>query len=218
MMPTATPDDAARQRRRLLRAELLARRLAMTSAERLTCDAAISGLLSAALTIDHTVSGSPVLGFCWPHQGEYDARALVARFVVQGGRAALPVVATRGAPLQFRRWEPGAAMVAGDHGIPVPAAGEPLSPDLMLVPLVGFDEAGYRLGYGGGYFDRTLAQWARAHAIGVGYESARVRSIEPQPHARPMRWIVTEAGVFERSAGRLRPAAAGELRAALGLR
>ena len=156
-----------------------------------------------------------MLGFCWPHQGEYDARPLVERFIAQGGRAALPVVAARGSALQFRCWEPGVAMVAGEHGIPVPADGEPLSPDLMLVPLVGFDEAGYRLGYGGGYFDRTLAGLARAHTIGVGYESARVPSIEPQPHDLPMRWIVTEAGVFERVAGRLRAVAAGDVRAAL---
>ncbi|HMN82567.1 MAG TPA: 5-formyltetrahydrofolate cyclo-ligase [Burkholderiaceae bacterium] len=240
-MPTAIPDDAARERRRLLRAELLARRLAMSAAERAPRDGAITALLSAVLTIDRAPSAlpaspaspsfpssavaspalpatpPPVLGFCWPHRGEFDARPLAARFIAQGGRAALPVVAARGAALQFRRWEPGAAMAAGDHGIPVPAAGEPLSPDLMLVPLVGFDEAGYRLGYGGGYFDRTLAGLARAHTIGVGYESARVRSIEPQPHDLPMRWIVTEAGVFESGAERLQPVAAHDVRAALGL-
>lgn len=217
MMPTATPDDAARERRRLLRAELLARRLAMTAAERAPRDGAISALLTGLLAIGRAPAVPPVLGFCWPHQGEYDARPVAGRFIAQGGRAVLPVVAARGVALQFRSWQPGAAMVPGDHGIPVPAAGEPLSPDLMLVPLVGFDEAGYRLGYGGGYFDRTLAGLARAHAIGVGYESARVRSIEPQPHDLPMRWIVTEGGVFESAGGRLRAVAADDVRAALGL-
>jgi 5-formyltetrahydrofolate cyclo-ligase len=83
----------------------------------------------------------------------------------------------------------------------VPAERQVVSPTALLVPLVGFDEQGYRLGYGGGYYDRTLAaSKPRPLAIGLGYEFGRLATIHPQPHDAPMDAIVTEAGVrrFER--------------------
>ena len=95
--------------------------------------------------------------------------------------------------MHFRPWVPGAAMVLDRHGIPHPAAAAEVVPEVVLVPLNAFDAAGYRLGYGGGYFDRTLAQLDTV-AIGVGFELGRVPSTWPQSHDRPMQWIVTEAG------------------------
>lgn len=88
-------------------------------------------------------------------------------------------------------------MATDHHGIPIPAGDEVVSPALLIVPLNVFDAAGYRLGYGGGYFDRTLAALdPTPTCVGVAFELARAGSTHPQPHDQPMDWIVTEAGVF----------------------
>jgi len=111
-----------------------------------------------------------------------------------GARLALPVVENREAPLVFRAWAPETVMVCGRWNILVPAANSPrVVPDIMLAPLVGWDSEGYRLGYGGGHFDRTLAATIpRPLVIGVGLHSARVATIFPQPHDIAMDAIVTE--------------------------
>ncbi|GAB2180791.1 hypothetical protein DLREEDagrD3_10140 [Denitratisoma sp. agr-D3] len=130
---------------------------------------------------------------------EFDARPLAARLHSLGWDLALPVVAAPDSPLVFHRWGPDAAMVPGAYDIPVPAVAAPLVPDYLLVPLVAFDRHGYRLGYGGGYFDRTLAALSPAPvALGVGFELARVDSIYPEAHDRPLDYLVTEAGLAPR--------------------
>ena len=107
-------------------------------------------------------------------------------------------------PLEFREWTPHSEMIEDRYGIHVPARGDVLRPDAILMPLNGFDGAGYRLGYGGGYFDRSLAGMnPRPLAIGVGFELARLDSIRPQAHDLPMDFIVTEAGAFAVANGRL---------------
>lgn len=135
------------------------------------------------------------LGFCWPYRAEPDLRDWVADWLAKDAAriAALPVVVEKDAAMHFRRWVPGAPMVPDRHGIPHPAEAVEVQPEVVLVPLNAFDAAGYRLGYGGGYFDRTLAQM-RTIAIGVGFELGRVNSVLPQPHDLPMNWIVTESG------------------------
>jgi len=106
---------------------------------------------------------------------------------------ALPVVVEKAKPLIFREWWPGISMNHGVWNIPVPAAGEPVEPDALLVPVVGFDRRRYRLGYGGGYYDRTLAALsAKPRAVGVGFELSQLATIYPQPHDIPMDLIVTE--------------------------
>jgi 5-formyltetrahydrofolate cyclo-ligase len=113
-----------------------------------------------------------------------------------GGRVALPVVIARGQPLQFRCWTEKAAMAAGVWNIPHPAAGEPVYPSALVIPLVGFDDAGYRLGYGAAYYDMTIASFAtRPLLVAVGFEFSRLPTIYPQPHDQPMDVIITEAGV-----------------------
>jgi 5,10-methenyltetrahydrofolate synthetase len=136
-----------------------------------------------------------VLAFCWPYRAEPDLRSWVQAWLAADEQrvAALPVVVEKHAAMHFRRWTPGAEMVADRHGIPHPAEAVEVLPEAVLVPLNAFDAQGYRLGYGGGYFDRTLAQMETV-AIGVGFELGRVPSALPQPHDRPMAWIVTEAG------------------------
>ena len=116
-----------------------------------------------------------------------------------GERVALPAAARRGEPLSYLPWTPQTPMEAGRWDILHPAAGAPVTPDVLLVPLVGFDGAGHRLGYGGGYFDRTLAALTpRPLAVGLGFEAQRLADLGPRPHDQPMDVIVTEAGVFER--------------------
>ena len=145
-----------------------------------------------------------VLALCWPHKGEYDARFLAHALRERGVVTALPVVVAPRTPLVFREWHPGVPLETGVLGIPFPAASREVTPDSVLVPLVGFDDAGYRLGYGGGFFDRTLATLPRRPiVIGVGYETAHLDTIHPQAHDVPMDWIVTERGIYRRDSGRL---------------
>jgi 5-formyltetrahydrofolate cyclo-ligase len=138
-----------------------------------------------------------VVGFCWPYKGEFDARCVIRRWRDQGATAALPEVVAKGRPLRFRKWWPGAPMTPGVYEIPVPDGTDIVTPDIALVPMNGFDEQGYRLGYGGGYFDSTLAAFdRRLLAIGISYDLLRLPTIYPQPHDIPMDFVVTELGVY----------------------
>ncbi|MBL8383448.1 MAG: 5-formyltetrahydrofolate cyclo-ligase [Burkholderiales bacterium] len=164
--------------RRAWRKALLERRAALPPAERTRADAAIAQQLRAALEGE-----DGTLGFYWPIQSEFDARPAVTDWLLGGGlrRAALPVVVRRNAPLIFRAWTPATVMRPAGFGTSVPADGETLVPAVLLVPLVGFDDAGYRLGYGGGYYDRTLAALQpRPRTLGIGYAACRLDSIVPQ--------------------------------------
>ncbi|MEQ8233300.1 MAG: 5-formyltetrahydrofolate cyclo-ligase [Gammaproteobacteria bacterium] len=131
-----------------------------------------------------------------PFRGELDLRPLADSLADRAVDFALPVVAAPARPLVFRRWWPGMRMTRGVWGIPVPAAAPEVTPDVLLVPLLGYDDAGYRLGHGGGYYDRTLAAAVpRPLAIGVGYAGARLPTILPQPHDMPMDVIVTDTAL-----------------------
>ena len=144
-----------------------------------------------------TMTGS-TLGFYWAFRGEVSVLPFIERYVAAGGRAALPVVESRAQPLRFREWRPGCAMATGAFGT-LHSTGKYMQPDLLLIPLLGFDEAGYRLGYGGGYYDRTLAMAnPKPRTVGVGLEIGRLTTIYPQPYDVPMDCIVTEAGVWRR--------------------
>lgn len=147
---------------------------------------------------------SATIAFCWPMRGEYDARELTQRLRARGAVTALPVVVGPGQPLVFREWHPGVALASGPLGIPYPAASDPVVPTVALIPLNGWDGAGHRLGYGGGFFDRTLASLPKPPvAIGVGYEMARIETIRPEPWDVPMDWVVTERGIYRRDPGGL---------------
>jgi 5-formyltetrahydrofolate cyclo-ligase len=142
---------------------------------------------------------SATVAFCWPTRGEYDARPLAAALRERGAVTALPVVVAPKQPLIFREWHDGVALTPGPLGIPYPASSEPVVPTVVLVPMNGWDQSGYRLGYGAGYFDRTLASPPKLLvAIGVGYELARMETIRPQRWDVPMDWVVTERGVYRR--------------------
>jgi 5-formyltetrahydrofolate cyclo-ligase len=122
-----------------------------------------------------------IVGFYWPFKGEFDARPLARELIAGGIGMALPAVVQPKTPLEFRRWTPGMEMESAVYNIPVPKAR---------------DDAGYRLGYGGGYYDRTIAAFkVRPHAIGIGFELSRLATIYPQDFDLRMSVIVTETGV-----------------------
>lgn len=188
--------DVARWRK-AERTRLLAARQTMPVASRQATSAALAEHL--AVLFAHRMGGATgrVLSAYWPIKGEPDLRNLMAELHGKGAILALPVVETRFAPLVFRRWTPETRMVRGDWNIPVPPdTAERLIPDIALAPVVGWTQGGWRLGYGGGYFDRTLASLApRPVTVGIGLQAACLPSIYPQPHDIPLDFIVTEAGL-----------------------
>ncbi|WP_349604750.1 5-formyltetrahydrofolate cyclo-ligase [Cupriavidus sp. DF5525] len=190
--PAIPSPDTADGDRRALRSRLLALRAGLAS--RAEADARIAAALAKLL------AGLAVrcLGFYWPIQQEFDARDAVARWLaaVPGRQAALPAVSRPGAPLDFHLWAPDTPMATGHYGIPVPDGTEAVTPDALVIPCVGFSPDKFRLGYGGGFYDRTLAAMPqRPVAIGIGYESCRI-ALLAQPHDIAMDWIVTETGTF----------------------
>lgn len=196
-----SPQDIA-QWRKTQRVELLARRAAVPAPSHQAWSTAITEAL---------VSGFPMLrrmtiGFYWPFQSEFDPRFAIRRFRDGGAVAALPVVVQKRAPLQFREWWPGVATSRGVFDLPVPEGTRVVVPQAVLMPPVGFDARGYRLGYGGGYFDRTLAALTpQPLKIGVAFELSRLQTIHPQEYDVAMDFVVTEAGIHQVSAGGLVP-------------
>jgi 5-formyltetrahydrofolate cyclo-ligase len=137
------------------------------------------------------------VGFYWPVRGEPDLRAVMGHWLAADARrtAALPVIA--GDTLEFHQWSPEALVQAGAFGIPVPAHGRVVQPDCLLIPCVGFDAARHRLGYGGGFYDRTFASlvpWPLA--VGVAFDIARVPSIRPEPHDMQLDIVLTESAEY----------------------
>ncbi|HUQ26094.1 MAG TPA: 5-formyltetrahydrofolate cyclo-ligase [Burkholderiales bacterium] len=139
------------------------------------------------------------LAFCWPIKGEYDARHFARTLRDKGALTALPVVLAPRTPLVFREWHPGVELAHGPLDIPYPANSSEITPSGVLLPMNGWDKDGYRLGYGGGFFDRTLASLEKKPVvIGVTYEMARMETIHPQSWDIPVDYVVTEAGVYRR--------------------
>ena len=165
----------------------------LPSAERLLLTDAIARNLDVAL--DRHRRGT--LGCYWPIQGEFDLRQWAERLRIRKHLTiALPVVIREHSPLEYWQWQHGDPMKRGFWGIMVPKRNSSVIPDVIIAPLVGFNGF-FRLGHGGGYFDRTLAAMRpKPFAIGVGIEASRVEGYVPQPHDMPMDVIVTEAAVY----------------------
>ena len=171
-------------------------RLALNPAERRR----VSEMIARGLDLLLGEVNGRTISVYWPFRGEPDLRPWVESVWSRGGICALPVVVQRRAPLVFRTWEPGASLEPGIWNIPIPANGSEVLPEIVIAPVVAFDTACFRLGYGGGFFDRTLATMPnRPTVIGVGHSGAAIPTIYPQPHDIAMDLIVTERGVFERA-------------------
>lgn len=186
--------------RRAERQRLIEARLALPVADRLEASARLVERLDQHCRNAGLLEPGTVVSGYWPLRGEPDLRPWLAQLHAQGLVCVLPVVVTKGAPLRFRRWSPGCAMEKGFWNIPVPADPAQFVPRVLTAPVVGFDSQCYRLGYGGGYFDRTLAELDAAglpyRVIGVGHASAQIETIHPLPHDVRLHAIVTDTGAI----------------------
>ncbi|SMP52915.1 5-formyltetrahydrofolate cyclo-ligase [Noviherbaspirillum suwonense] len=171
-----------------LRKTLLAMRRAMPPDEKAWRDKAIAERLAAWLEENPAAS----IGLYWPTQGEPDLTGVYSLLADRGIRLALPVVVGRDAPLAFHPWRPGDALAADAHGVMAPAQrGAPVRPELLAIPCVGFNAQGYRLGYGGGYYDRTLAVEAPPRTVGIAYAACEA-VFAANAHDVMMGTIITE--------------------------
>ena len=177
------------------RAELIAARMALPSAVH---NAASAEIYKPLVTL-FSPFGKSLVGAYWPFRREYNVLAFLEWLTGRRHEVALPVVLGKGLPLEFRRWTPDMEMVSGVYDIPYPASGAAVKPDILIIPMVGFDQAGYRLGYGGGFYDRTIAAAAtKPLCVGTGFALGRLDTIYPLPHDIPMDHVVTEKGLYRR--------------------
>jgi 5,10-methenyltetrahydrofolate synthetase len=187
--------------RRAERERLIAERLKLPVQYRQEASQRIAERLDAYCRERGLLAPGRIVSGYWPLRGEPDLRPWLARLSEQGLVTVLPVVVERGAPLVFRRWTPGCRMEKGFWNIPVPADTEEFVPDVLLGPVVGFDARKYRLGYGGGYFDRTLAKLRAEgrgfHVIGIGFDQARLPAFEALPHDIPFDAVMTPTTLIE---------------------
>jgi 5-formyltetrahydrofolate cyclo-ligase len=191
-MVSPDPLDAEKQR---LRTELRARRAAIPAEER-----AHAGEAVARIGLDFLESPSGILAAYHPVRGEFDCLPLARRLSGEGWRLALPVV-VGAAPLTFREWSLTAALQAGAFGVPHVAEGPEITPDMLLVPLLAFDSRGYRLGNGGGHYDRTLTALRGRRsvtAIGLAFDAQEVAEVPIGPYDQPLDWILTPSGPSRR--------------------
>jgi len=153
--------------------------------------------ITELLIVNFPFTPAVIVSGYWPFKGEFDPRFAMHAWRRQGARTALPCVVQTATALQFREWWPGMATRPGVYDLPIPEDGAVVKPDVVLMPPVGFDSLAYRLGYGGGYYDRTLAALSPVPLkIGVGFDASRMQTIRPQPHDVPMDFMVTQSGVY----------------------
>jgi 5-formyltetrahydrofolate cyclo-ligase len=178
----AEPDDA----KRALRAAAVRARAA--------CDPAWGAALAAHVLAECPPPPAAVVAGFWPLDGEIDIRPLLIALHERGNTVVLPATPPRGTPLAFRVWHPGAALIREKFGT-VRTDGDVLRPDWLFVPLLAFDRQGGRLGYGGGYYDRTLAGLPGAVAIGCAFAAQEVPRVPMGPHDIRLRAVATEQGI-----------------------
>jgi 5-formyltetrahydrofolate cyclo-ligase len=177
-----------------LRAEAIARREALPADLRRAASRKVAaiGLVFAAPHAGAAVSGFMAIG------AELDASPLLERLHGEGHPLALPVIQPKGHPLKFRNWAPGEPLASRLWGILEPLAEAPeIEPDILLVPLLAFDAEGHRLGYGAGYYDRTLERLRGMKpilAIGLAYDEQEVASVPHQAWDEPLDWVLTPSG------------------------
>ncbi len=180
--------------RREMRSRLIDARLGISAEEHERSSRAIVNYLEGILD-----SLPPqTLSAYWPFKAEVDLRPLMERLQLEGWVTALPSVVRRRSPLEFLQWTPGMEMDLGPYDIPVPRNRKIVRPNIVIAPLVAFDRNNYRLGYGSGFFDITLAALQPPPlTIGVGFEISSLETIHPLPTDIPLNLVVTEAGVWK---------------------
>lgn len=190
-MPIASVSQKSVQR-----AAALARRDAIPAATR---EAAATAISARALPL--TLPPRAIVAGYAPMRSELDPRPLMMRLAAHGAMLALPVVTGRDVPLTFRTWTPGDALVTAAFGMQEPAeSAETVTPDIVLVPLAAFDRTGHRIGYGAGYYDRTLTALRKAKsvvAIGLAFAAQETEKIDNDDHDAKLDLILTETGVID---------------------
>ena len=160
-------------------------------AARHACDPASGAALAACVLAAGVIPRGAVVAGFWPLAGEIDIRPLLEALHESGHPLCLPRTPRRGQPLSFHRWQPGDALRAERYGTMTPD-GPAVTPSLLLVPLLAFDRRGHRLGYGGGYYDRTLATLPDAQTIGCAFAAQEVPAVPTGPTDIPLGAIATE--------------------------
>lgn len=179
--------------RRAERRRLIAVRDALGREERRAAEAGVAARLDGCLA--RLMPG--VIGFYWPFRGEIDLRAVLRSWAGAGAIAALPVAGMRDGQVGFQPWQPERPPRASLWGVPVPQVGdEQVVPDVILVPVVGFDRARFFLGNGSGYYDAALEHFAKAVRIGVGFDCLRIDTVFPQPRDVALDLVVTDTAVM----------------------
>jgi 5-formyltetrahydrofolate cyclo-ligase len=172
---------------------MIQRRLALPEAVRNHAAQAVALALAP-----HIAPGACVAGYVAINH-ELDAMPVLLQLAGKGHALALPVVEQKGQPLQFRRWQPGEALGLGHYNIPVPQNAQTVVPDVVLVPLLAVDETGHRLGYGGGFYDRTLHACRKINshllAYGLAYDFQCVARLPAEPHDVRLDAVITEKGI-----------------------
>ena len=179
-----------------LRQQALARRDALPAAER---QQAAETIAARAFPVE-IAPGTIVAGFM-PMKSEINPLPLLRSLAAAGARLALPVVAGQGKPLIMRAWAFGEPLVAGVWGIREPEPTAPaVAPDILIVPLLAFDRAGHRVGYGAGYYDRTIAALRAEHpllALGLAFAAQEIAAVPATPHDAPLDLVLTEREVID---------------------
>ncbi|QWG17785.1 5-formyltetrahydrofolate cyclo-ligase [Bradyrhizobium sediminis] len=179
-----------------LRTAALARRDALSDKKR---DAAAKAVAKRGLPIE-IAPGTIVSGYS-PIRGEIDPAPLMRKLAAEGVLLALPAIVARGKSLAFRAWSPDDRLMLGPLGIPEPSpAAAEVVPDIMLVPLAAFDRLGHRIGYGGGYYDYTLAHLRKAKAItaiGLAFAAQEIEAVPALSHDEALDYVLTETRVFD---------------------
>ena len=188
LLTTSADTDAAKAS---LRRDATERRRAAVR-DNPNADAAVRDNFLGAVKVP---AGMPISAY-WPLEEEFDPRLLLTALHARGHPIGLPVILGKGRPLLFRRWEPSTELVRGSFRVMTPPPSAPeIVPKLLLVPLLAFDRAGYRLGYGGGFYDRTIAKLrsaGEAVAVGVTFAVLEVPAVPRDETDQPLDWIVTE--------------------------
>lgn len=190
-MTKQNPIDAAK---RAMREDMAQRRSALSSGERET---GAEALAQAGIAFASPSPGVAVSGYA-AIRDELNPLPLLMALAAAGHPVALPVIAHKAAPLTFRAWVPGAPLETGAFSVPVPGEdASEVTPGIVLVPLLAFDMKGHRLGYGAGFYDRTLAGLrarGRVTAIGLAFDVQRLEAVPRDAYDEPLDWVLTPSG------------------------